>query len=91
MNDFVKFGEYEVDRARWQLSWRGELLPLNRKKFDLLLYLVDHAGRVVGKDELLRALWQESFVEESNLTQQIILRSADGSLLILGNPIFLDF
>jgi DNA-binding winged helix-turn-helix (wHTH) protein/tetratricopeptide (TPR) repeat protein len=72
-NDLVKFDEYEIDRARWQLSWRDEPLSLNRKTFDLLLYLVDHADRVVGKDELLRTLWPGSFVEESNLTQHIFL------------------
>jgi DNA-binding winged helix-turn-helix (wHTH) protein/tetratricopeptide (TPR) repeat protein len=69
----VWFDEYEIDRARWQLSWRDEPVPLSRKTFDLLLYLVDHADRVVGKDELLHTLWPESFVEESNLTQQIFL------------------
>ena len=72
-NRLVKFEEHEIDRARWQLSWRDETLPLNRKTFDLLLYLVDHADRVVGKEELLRKLWPESFVEESNLTQHIFL------------------
>src|SRR5580698_1803822 len=69
----VQFEEYEIDRARWRLSWRNEPLQLKRKTFDLLLYLVDHADRVVGKDELLRALWPESFVEESNLSQHIFL------------------
>jgi DNA-binding winged helix-turn-helix (wHTH) protein/tetratricopeptide (TPR) repeat protein len=69
----VQFDEYEIDRARWRLTWRDEPLLLNRKTFEVLLYLVDHADRVVGKDELLRALWPESFVEESNLTQQIFL------------------
>ncbi|QHN03512.1 tetratricopeptide repeat protein [Granulicella sp. WH15] len=72
-NGLVKFEEYEIDRSRWQLSWGDKPLPLNRKTFDLLLYLVDHADRVVGKDELLRRLWPESFVEESNLTQHIFL------------------
>ena len=72
-NGLVQFEEYEIDRARWQLSWRDEPLPLNRKTFDLLLFLLDHADRVVGKDELLRALWPESFVEESNLSQHIFL------------------
>ncbi len=71
--DLVKFEEYAIDRAQWQLSWCDEPLPINRKTFDLLLYLVDHADRVVGKDELLRTLWPESFVEESNLTQHIFL------------------
>jgi len=72
-NRLVKFEEYEIDRARWQLTWRDKALPLNRKTFDLLLYLVDHADRVVGKEELLRTLWPDSFVEESNLTQHIFL------------------
>ncbi len=72
-SDLVKFEEYAIDRAQWQLSWCDEPLPINRKTFDLLLYLVDHADRVVGKDELLRTLWPESFVEESNLTQHIFL------------------
>jgi DNA-binding winged helix-turn-helix (wHTH) protein/tetratricopeptide (TPR) repeat protein len=72
-NGLVKFEEYEIDRARWKLSWRDEPLSLNRKTFDLLLYLLDHADHVVGKDELLRTLWPESFVEESNLTQHIFL------------------
>ncbi|WP_263377547.1 winged helix-turn-helix domain-containing protein [Granulicella paludicola] len=72
-NNSVQFEGYEIDRARWQLSWRDEPIPLNRKTFDVLLYLVDHADRVVSKDELLRTLWAESFVEESNLTQHIFL------------------
>ncbi len=73
VNGIVRFEEYEIDRARWQLRWRDEVLPLHRKTFDLLLYLTDHADRVVSKDELLRALWPDSFVEESNLTQHVFL------------------
>jgi len=72
-NGLIEFEEYAIDRARWQLSWHDDPVPLNRKTFDLLLYLVEHADRVVGKDELLRSLWPESFVEESNLTQHIFL------------------
>jgi DNA-binding winged helix-turn-helix (wHTH) protein/tetratricopeptide (TPR) repeat protein len=87
-NDVLQFEEYEIDRARWHLKWRGELIPLNRKTFDLLLYLVDHADRVVPKDELLSTLWPGSFVEESNLTQHIFLlrkalsRHSSGTKLI---------
>ncbi len=72
-NALVQFEDYEIDRARWQLSWRNEPVQLTRKTFDLLIYLVDHANRVVGKEELLRTLWPESFVEESNLSQHIFL------------------
>ena len=72
-NALVKFEDYEIDRARWQLSWKNEPVPLTRKTFDLLVYLVEHADRVVGKDELLQTLWPGSFVEESNLSQHIFL------------------
>jgi DNA-binding winged helix-turn-helix (wHTH) protein len=72
-NASIKFEDYEIDRARWQLSWRDQPIPLTRKTFDLLVYLVDRADRVVGKDELLQTLWPGSFVEESNLTQHIFL------------------
>ena len=87
-NGLIRFEEYEIDRAQWRLTWRDQHLPLNRKTFDLLLYLVDHADRVVGKEELLRTLWPESFVEESNLTQHIFLlrkalsRHGSGSRII---------
>jgi DNA-binding winged helix-turn-helix (wHTH) protein/tetratricopeptide (TPR) repeat protein len=72
-NSSIRFEDYEIDRVRWQLSWRNEPIPLARKTFDLLLYLVDHADRVVPKDELLQTLWPGSFVEESNLSQHIFL------------------
>ncbi len=69
----VRFEEYEIDLAKWQLRYRDEVLSLSRKTFDLLLYLVEHRDRVVSKNELLGALWPDSFVEESNLTQHIFL------------------
>ena len=72
-NGLVRFEGYELDRARWQLRHRDEVLPLSRKTFDLLIHLVENADRVVSKDELLRALWPDSFVEENNLTQHIFL------------------
>jgi DNA-binding winged helix-turn-helix (wHTH) protein len=50
---------------------------LNRKSFDMLLFLIDHRNRVASKDGLLQALWPDQFVEESNLTQQVFfLRKA---------------
>jgi DNA-binding winged helix-turn-helix (wHTH) protein len=72
-NRLIRFSEYEINCAQWQLYWRGEPVPLNRKSFDLLLYLVGNADRVVAKEELLKALWPGSFVEEANLTQHIFL------------------
>lgn len=52
--------------------FRGkEPITLNAKAFDLLLFFVENAGRVVGKDEILDSVWKDQFVEESNLTVQI--------------------
>ena len=69
----IRFEGYVIDRPGWALRWADEPIALNRKSFDLLLYLIDHNDRVVGKEELLQALWPEQFVEESNLSQQIFL------------------
>lgn len=70
---FIRFEGYVIDRPGWTLCWSEEPIALNRKSFDVLLYLVDHRDRLVSKDELLETLWAGQFVEESNLTQQIFL------------------
>ncbi len=49
----------------------GRTTPLPPKVFDTLLALVENNGRVMSKDELMRSLWPDTFVEESNLTQNI--------------------
>jgi DNA-binding winged helix-turn-helix (wHTH) protein len=72
-NGLVCFEGYEIDRSCWQLRWQEEQIPLNRKTFDLLLYLIDHRTQVVTKDELLTAVWPDQIVEESNLSQHVFL------------------
>ena len=71
--DPLHFEGYAIERSRWTLQWLEEPIALSRKTFDVLLYLIDHRDRVLGKDELLKALWPGQIVEESNLTQQIFL------------------
>src|SRR5580698_2065830 len=73
INYLVRFENYAIDRPAWTLQWRGEPIALNRKSFDLLLYLIDHRDRVASKDELLQSLWPDQFVEESNLAQHVFL------------------
>jgi Tol biopolymer transport system component len=52
--------------------YRGDAaVPLTPKAIELLLYLASNPGRVINKNELLRAVWPDTFVEESNLGQQI--------------------
>ncbi len=76
---FYEFGPFRLDVANHLLLREGEPVPLQKKAFDTLLFLVQHSGQVLEKDELMRALWPDSFVEESNLTQNIyMLRKALG-------------
>jgi pimeloyl-ACP methyl ester carboxylesterase/DNA-binding winged helix-turn-helix (wHTH) protein len=54
-------------------------VPLTPKAFDTLLALVENSGHVLGKEELMRKVWPDSFVEENNLAQNIsALRKALG-------------
>src|SRR5262249_31335387 len=64
-----------------RLLYHGEeVVPLQPKTFDILLTLVESRGRVIEKEELMRRVWPDSFVEESNLSQNIyILRKLFGS------------
>ncbi len=69
--ELYRFADYEL-RVRPRMVLRhGAVVPLPSKTFEVLLYLVANAGRVVTKDELLKAVWPDSFVEESNLTQHV--------------------
>jgi DNA-binding winged helix-turn-helix (wHTH) protein/TolB-like protein/Flp pilus assembly protein TadD len=76
---FYSFDSFTLDASRRALLRDGETVPLKPKTFEMLLALVQNHGRVVGKDELMRELWPDSFVEEANLTQQVsLLRKALG-------------
>jgi DNA-binding winged helix-turn-helix (wHTH) protein/tetratricopeptide (TPR) repeat protein/TolB-like protein len=73
------FGSFRLDPERRLLLRDGEPVPLQPKAFDTLLVLVQNGEKVVLKDELMKALWPDSFVEESNLSQNIfVLRKALG-------------
>ena len=65
------FGAYELDVARLLLRHRREPLALGPKVVETLLALVERAGEVVSKGELLERIWPEGFVEEANLAQNV--------------------
>jgi DNA-binding winged helix-turn-helix (wHTH) protein/TolB-like protein/tetratricopeptide (TPR) repeat protein len=66
-----EFGPFVLDTARHLLLREGNPVPLTPKTYDLLRVLVENSGRMILKDELIKLVWVDSFVEESNLTQQI--------------------
>ena len=49
----------------------GQFVPLRPKDLELLLALVENSGRLIEKDELLRRVWPDSFVEEANLSHHV--------------------
>ncbi|MFN9740994.1 MAG: winged helix-turn-helix domain-containing protein, partial [Acidobacteriota bacterium] len=66
-----QFGPFRLE-TQWQRLFRGEtIIPLTRKRYEILLLLVENAGTVLHKDEIIRKIWQNQVVEESNLTQHI--------------------
>jgi DNA-binding winged helix-turn-helix (wHTH) protein/TolB-like protein/Flp pilus assembly protein TadD len=78
-----QFHGYRLDFVRRQLlDPGGAPVPLMPKAIETLVYLVEHAGQTVSKEELLGAVWPNVVVEENNLTQNIsALRRAFGETL----------
>ncbi len=68
---FYDFGPFRVDAEDRVLLRDGQVVPLGPKLFDVLLALVRSGGRVVEKDELMREVWPDTFVEEGNLARNI--------------------
>ncbi len=64
---FYRFKSFRLDVAERQLLRNGETLPLTPKAFDVLAALVERGGHLVEKDELLKSVWADSFVEEANV------------------------
>lgn len=64
--EFLLYVDEQVLKPR-----RGSPVQLTRRVFATLLYLVEHAGRVVTKEALMDAVWPDVIVEENNLAQNI--------------------
>ena len=74
-----EFGPFRMDPDRQVLLRENEPVPVTPKAFETLLVLVRRSRVVVSKEELLKEVWPDSFVEESNLSQNIfLLRKALG-------------
>src|SRR5262245_9942180 len=65
------FGPFELDVASFELRRHGEAVPLQKKAFDVLLYLVQHPTRVVDRDELLARVWAGTAVTPTSLTRTV--------------------
>jgi DNA-binding winged helix-turn-helix (wHTH) protein/TolB-like protein len=71
-SSIYEFADFRVDAAKRLLKrCDGEAIPLTPKVFDTLLYLVEHRGVVLDKNDLMLAIWPDTVVEENNLNQSI--------------------
>jgi DNA-binding winged helix-turn-helix (wHTH) protein/Flp pilus assembly protein TadD/predicted negative regulator of RcsB-dependent stress response len=72
-----RFYEYTVDPLARTLKRNEEDVALTRRSFDLLLYLVQNSGKILNKDELLKQIWPDTFVDENSLAKSVsVLRKA---------------
>src|SRR5438105_2921761 len=82
-----RFGPFVLDVQNRRLFRRDEELALRPRAFDVLVVLVERAGQLVTKNDLLDAVWQELAVEENNLQVQVsALRKALGPGWIVTVP-----
>src|SRR5215469_6902804 len=66
-----QFGEFRIDPQERLLIRDGNPIPLTPKAFETLLALVENSGHVVKKDDLMKRVWPDAFVEEVNLAQNV--------------------
>lgn len=83
-----RFGEASFDEARWSVG--GQAVPLQAKPLELLRELLQQAGEVVTKDELLEAVWPGVAVTEASLAtavSQIRKALGRGGIMMSGGPV----
>ena len=87
-NSFYEFGPFRLYPVKRLLLRNGYPIPLPPKMFETLLVLVQRSGHIVEKEEFMRLVWSDAFVEESNLSQNIFMlrkilgKHPDGRLYI---------
>jgi Tol biopolymer transport system component/DNA-binding winged helix-turn-helix (wHTH) protein len=81
-----EFGPFRLDPTERMLLRGDETVPLTPKAFDTLYLLVRNSGHMLEKDEMIKALWPDTFIEEGSLSNNIfLLRKALGD-----SPAFIE-
>jgi DNA-binding response OmpR family regulator len=65
-------GCVSIDTASWQVRVKGETVPLTRKEFDTLRYLMEHRGAAVTRDQLMNEVWGYDYIGDSNIVDVYI-------------------
>jgi Tol biopolymer transport system component/DNA-binding winged helix-turn-helix (wHTH) protein len=76
---FYEFGPFRLETGERVLMRQGQFVPLTPKAFETLLVLVESGGRILDKEDLLKRIWPDTFVEEVSLAKKVsILRKVLG-------------
>ena len=79
LKQLYEFGPFRVDPEKETVQRDGDAIPLQPKTFQVLLVLIRHNQEIVTKDDLMKAVWPDTFVEEANLSRNVfLLRKALG-------------
>jgi TolB-like protein/cytochrome c-type biogenesis protein CcmH/NrfG len=70
---FYEFGPFRLDLEERLLSHEGETIPLAPKIFETLVLLIENKGRILNKEEMMKRLWPDRYVEEANVSQNIFM------------------
>src|SRR5205807_10529678 len=78
-----RFGEFTLDPGRGTVLNADRVVKLRPKVYDALLYILENRGRLIGKEELIHALWSDAFVTEDSRVQCIVelRRALEGRVL----------
>src|SRR5450631_2779183 len=79
MKGTYEFGEFQLNTVERSIKSAGRPVSLAPKALDLLIALFENRGRIVGRDDLMRRVWPDTFVEDNNLAFNVsVLRKLFG-------------
>jgi len=87
---FYEFGPFRLDVTERLLLCDGAMVALTPKAFDTLLILIENSGRLVEKEDLMKRLWPDTFVEEANLAHHVSVLRKTFEDCANGNKIYPD-
>ena len=67
ISEFIQIGDLKLSPEQYEAYFKGELLELTLKEFELLLYLAKNKGRVLTRDQLLSAVWNYDFAGDTRI------------------------
>ncbi|MCQ6278344.1 response regulator transcription factor [Bacillus sp. EB600] len=67
ISEFIQIGDLKLAPEQYEAYFKGELLELTLKEFELLLYLAKNKGRVLTRDQLLSAVWNYDFAGDTRI------------------------